>query len=185
LRSTKLLNQILRNSDRTLFLPQLEGPTNHWQENGPFSSAAANDERSQRQLLGNLKQPTAAPRSERFCWVLARSWIWARYAVPHLEKSVAHSCSSSIFTGGWCEEGNGVALQLFNRARYRARPRPRSLMVAGEERGKTRTSTSTIWRGGGSPRISGGASRPSPETGRAQPFPVQDLSLDPDCRKAG
>ena len=40
--STRSLNQIPRNSDRTLFLPQLEGPTNHPQKNGHLSSVRAN-----------------------------------------------------------------------------------------------------------------------------------------------
>ena len=46
----------------------------------------------------------------------------------------------------------GSLSRFFNRARYRARPRPRSLKLAGEK-GAEDENTSTIWRGDAAFRI--------------------------------
>jgi hypothetical protein len=51
-----------------LFLPQLEGTTNHAQKNGRLSGTGANDEKSQRELLGNLnRRSSPVHRSDDYC----------------------------------------------------------------------------------------------------------------------
>jgi hypothetical protein len=109
--STRLLNQNLRNSHRTLFLPQLEGPTNHVQKNHRLSghdehamtggSVESAEPGERWELFRNLNQRSSPERrSGGYCRALTCRWIWARSAAPHLESRLLTGWNSADPTHG-------------------------------------------------------------------------------------